>query len=584
MFKLIRKLNKKDCLYAFICLIFVSIQVWLDLKLPDYMTNITNLLTTSGLVKDILEQGFYMLLCAFFSLVSAFITGYFASYLSASFSKRLRSDVYDKIMDFNMEEIKSFSTSSLITRTTNDVAQVQMFLSMGLQVMIKAPILAVWAILKILGKGWQWSLITFGAVILLFITILIVVLFALPKFKIIQKLTDNLNRITRESLTGIRVIRAFNADDYQEEKFEKANDELSKTHLFTGRIMSIMNPVMSLVMSGLSLAIYFVGAILINNADISIKFDLFSNMVVFVSYAMQVVMAFMMLTMIFIIYPRASVSADRILEVLNCNPKVKDGKFDGETKLKGVLEFKNVSFKYPDADEYVIKNVSFKVKSGETIAFVGLTGSGKSTLINLIPRFYDVTDGEILIDGVNVKDYKLECLYNKIGYAPQKASLFSGTIKSNIAFGEGNVIFDNNITIEAIRVAQGEEFVEALPNKYDSRVAQGGSNFSGGQKQRLSIARAIARNPEIFIFDDSFSALDYKTDLNLRKALNEYTSNSTCVIVAQRIGTIMNADKIVVIDNGEVKMIGNHKELLKKCDIYREIAYSQLSKEELENA
>lgn len=584
MFKLIRKLNKKDCLYAFICLIFVSIQVWLDLKLPDYMTNITNLLTTSGLVKDILEQGFYMLLCAFFSLVSAFITGYFASYLSASFSKRLRSDVYDKIMDFNMEEIKSFSTSSLITRTTNDVAQVQMFLSMGLQVMIKAPILAVWAILKILGKGWQWSLITFGAVILLFITILIVVLFALPKFKIIQKLTDNLNWITRESLTGIRVIRAFNADDYQEEKFEKANNELSKTHLFTGRIMSIMNPVMSLVMSGLSLAIYFVGAILINNADISIKFDLFSNMVVFVSYAMQVVMAFMMLTMIFIIYPRASVSADRILEVLNCNPKVKDGKFDGETKLKGALEFKNVSFKYPDADEYVIKNVSFKVKSGETIAFVGLTGSGKSTLINLIPRFYDVTDGEILIDGVNVKDYKLECLYNKIGYAPQKASLFSGTIKSNIAFGEGNVIFDNNITIEAIRVAQGEEFVEALPNKYDSRVAQGGSNFSGGQKQRLSIARAIARNPEIFIFDDSFSALDYKTDLNLRKALNEYTSNSTCVIVAQRIGTIMNADKIVVIDNGEVKMIGSHKELLKKCDIYREIAYSQLSKEELENA
>lgn len=584
MFKLIRKLNKKDYLYAFICLIFVSIQVWLDLKLPDYMTNITNLLTTSGLVKDILEQGFYMLLCAFFSLVSAFITGYFASYLSASFSKRLRSDVYDKIMDFNMEEIKSFSTSSLITRTTNDVAQVQMFLSMGLQVMIKAPILAVWAILKILGKGWQWSLITFGAVILLFFTILIVVLFALPKFKIIQKLTDNLNRITRESLTGIRVIRAFNADDYQEEKFEKANNELSKTHLFTGRIMSIMNPVMSLVMSGLSLSIYFVGAILINNADISIKFDLFSNMVVFVSYAMQVVMAFMMLTMIFIIYPRASVSADRILEVLNCNPKVKDGKFDGETKLKGALEFKNVSFKYPDADEYVIKNVSFKVKSGETIAFVGLTGSGKSTLINLIPRFYDVTDGEILIDGVNVKDYKLECLYNKIGYAPQKASLFSGTIKSNIAFGEGNVIFDNNITIEAIRVAQGEEFVEALPNKYDSRVAQGGSNFSGGQKLRLSIARAIARNPEILIFDDSFSALDYKTDLNLRKALNEYTSNSTCVIVAQRIGTIMNADKIVVIDNGEVKMIGSHKELLKKCDIYREIAYSQLSKEELENA
>lgn len=585
MFKIFKNFTKKDVFLIFICILLIVFQVWLDLKLPDYMTAITKLVQTEGSkVTDVLKQGGYMLLCAFGSLASAIFVGYLASMISATFSKNLRKKLFENVESFGMEEIKRFSTSSLITRTTNDITNVQMFISMGLQMLIKAPITAAWAIFKILNKSWQWSAVTGGAVIILIITVVILMITVLPKFKIVQKLIDNINSLTRENLTGIRVVRAFNAEKYQENKFELGNDKLTKTQLFNQRTMSIMAPIMYMVMNVLTLSIYMIGAVLINNASMVNKIGLFSDMVVFSSYAMQVIMAFLMLAMIFIMYPRAAVSAERINEVIETESNIKDGNIVKENKIKGEVEFKNVSFKYPDSEEYMIKNISFKANKGETVAFIGSTGSGKSTLINLIPRFYDVTDGEILVDGINVKDYSLELLHSKIGYVPQKAVMFNGTINYNVSYGKGkNKKIDENKIKEAIEIAQGKEFVERMPDKYESNISQGGTNISGGQKQRLAIARAIARDPEIYIFDDSFSALDYKTDYLLRKELKEYTKDTTNLIVAQRIGTIMNADKIIVLENGKCVGMGTHKELLKDNDVYREIAYSQLSKEELEN-
>ena len=585
MFKIFKNFTKKNVFLILICIFLIVFQVWLDLKLPDYMTAITKLVQTEGSkVTDVLKQGGYMLLCAFGSLASAIFVGYLASMISATFSKNLRKKLFENVESFGMEEIKRFSTSSLITRTTNDITNVQMFISMGLQMLIKAPITAAWAIFKILNKSWQWSAVTGGAVIILIITVVILMITVLPKFKIVQKLIDNINSLTRENLTGIRVVRAFNAEKYQENKFELGNDKLTKTQLFNQRTMSIMAPIMYMVMNALTLSIYMIGAVLINNASMVNKIGLFSDMVVFSSYAMQVIMAFLMLAMIFIMYPRAAVSAERINEVIETESNIKDGNIIKENKIKGEVEFKNVSFKYPDSEEYMIKNISFKANKGETVAFIGSTGSGKSTLINLIPRFYDVTDGEILVDGINVKDYSLELLHSKIGYVPQKAVMFNGTINYNVSYGKGkNKKINENKIKEAIEIAQGKEFVERMPDKYESNISQGGTNISGGQKQRLAIARAIARDPEIYIFDDSFSALDYKTDYLLRKELKEYTKDATNLIVAQRIGTIMNADKIIVLENGKCVGMGTHKELLKDNDVYREIAYSQLSKEELEN-
>jgi len=582
MFKLFKKLGRKQLIYAIICVLFISVNVYLELKIPDYMSEITILVQTEGSkISDILKEGTFMLLCAFGSLIASFIVGYFAAHVASYFGKITRKSVFEKVGNFSTEEIKKFSTSSLITRTTNDVYQVQMLISMGLQAIIKAPIMATWAIIKISGKNSYWSIATAVGVIILLITISIIMSLVFPKFKIVQKLTDNLNRITRENLTGIRVIRAFNAENYQQKKFEKANEELKNLQLFNQKTMGFLSPVMSLVSSGLSLSIYLIGAILINKANMIDKLTLFGDMVVFSSYAMQVIMSFMMLIMIFIIYPRASVSAKRILEVLETEEKIKDGDVL-EGKEKGTVEFKNVSFKYPDAEDYILENISFKANKGETIAFIGSTGSGKSTLINLVPRFYDATFGEVLVNGINVKDYKIESLNNVIGYVPQKAVMFSGTVKENISYGENgkNKPTDDKIK-EAIDIAQGTDFVKKMENKYDSIIARGGTNISGGQRQRLAIARAIAREPEIYIFDDSFSALDYKTDFILRRELKKYTKDATNLIVAQRIGTIKEADRIFVLDEGKIVGEGTHKELLKNCEIYREIAISQLGEEEL---
>ena len=587
MIKLLKNLRKKEWFLAALCLALIITQVWLELKMPDYMSKITILVQTEGSqMKDILTNGTYMLLCAFGSLIAAAFTGYFVSGISSEFSMNIRKKLFTKVENLAMQEVKQFSTSSLITRTTNDITQIQMIIAMGLQLMIKAPITAIWAITKILNKSWQWSVATAIAVVILLSAIGIIISFVMPRFKIVQKLIDKLNGVTRENLTGIRVVRAFNAEKYQEAKFDKANDELTDLLLFNQKKFAFLQPVMYLVMYGLTLSIYFIGARLIENALMADKLTLFGDMVVFSSYALQVIMSFLMLAMIFMMLPRAQVSANRINEVLDTNITIKDGKINKDTtKEKGTVEFKNVSFKYPDADEYLLKNISFKANKGETVAFIGSTGSGKSTLINLVPRFYDATEGEVLVDGINVKEYTQEFLHNKIGYVPQKAVMFNGTVKSNIAYGnngKGNIT-DKKIK-EAIEIAQGKEFVEKMENTYDAHMAQGGTNISGGQKQRLAIARAIARDPEIYIFDDSFSALDYKTDATLRKELKKYTKDATNLIVAQRIGTIMNADKIIVLEDGECVGQGTHKELLKKCDVYKQIALSQLSKEELENA
>lgn len=587
MLKLLKTLNKKDWLCVFICAILVVFQVWLELKMPDYMSNITQLVQTKGAsMNDILREGSYMLLCAFGSLVSAVIVGYFASLIAASFSLRTREKVFKKVENLSAEDIKKFSTSSLITRTTNDITQIEMLIAMGMQLMIKAPVTAVWAITKILGKSIEWSIVTAIAVLVLLITIGIIMAIVMPKFKVVQELIDKINSVTRENLSGIRVVRAFNAEEYQEEKFDKVNTKLTNQQLFNQKAFNFLSPVMYIVMYFLTLTIYFIGAILINNSNLSDKIVLFGDMIVFSSYAMQVIMAFLMLAMIFMMLPRAEVCAKRINEVLDTKSTIKNGTIKKKMPGKeGTVEFKNVSFKYPDADEYILENISFTANTGETVAFIGSTGSGKSTLINLIPRFYDVTEGEVLVDGINVKEYDEEYLNNIIGYVPQKAVMFSGSILSNITYGKSiNGKPNKDKVKEAIKISQAEEFVSKLKDKEKSHIAQGGTNVSGGQKQRLSIARTIARNPEIYIFDDSFSALDYKTDATLRNELKKYTKNATSLIVAQRIGTILNADKIIVLDKGKCVGIGTHKELMKKCKVYKEIALSQVTKEELENA
>ena len=586
MLKLLRNLTKKEWLYAIFCVILIVGQVWLELKIPDYMSEITVLVQTEGSkMSDIILNGGYMVLCALGSLIFAVGAGYFAAYIASEFSKNTRKEIFDKVQNLDTEEIKAFQTSSLITRTTNDVTQIELLIAMGLQLLVKAPITAIWAITKILNKGWQWSVITGIAVLILLGVIITLMIIVIPRFKIVQKLIDKINGIARENLTGIRVVRAFNAEKYQEKKFDKVNDKLTNLQLFNQKKFAIMMPVMYLIMYGLTLSIYFIGAGMIQNSILADKITIFGNMIVFSSYAMQVIMSFLMLAMIFMMIPRAEVSAKRINEVLDTKQKIIPGTFEGETKEKGTVEFKNVSFKYPDADEYVLENISFKVNQGETIAFIGSTGSGKSTLINLVPRFYDATEGEVLIDGINVKDYKFEALNNKLGYIPQKAVMFAGTVNYNISYGENGKGKKSEEKIkEAAKIAQADEFIEKMDDKYETHIAQGGTNVSGGQKQRLAIARAIARDPEIYIFDDSFSALDYKTDAVLRKELKNYTKNATSLIVAQRIGTIMNADKIVVLDSGKCVGMGTHKELLKNCEVYKQIALSQLSKEELENA
>ncbi len=585
MFSILKYLRKREMLFMLGTILVTIVQVFLELKLPDYMNAITTTVITPGSpMSEIWKAGGMMLLCSFGGLVASILVGLFCAKVATGFSMRLRSKVYDKVTGFSMEEINGFSTASLITRSTNDIMHVQMFLVMGTAIMFRAVIMASMAIGKIYSKSWQWTLSTAIAVLLLLLLIISLIIVVLPKFKIIQTLTDNLNRVTRENLTGIRVVRAYNAEDFQESKFEEANEALTKTHLFTQRSMAIMGPGMSIIMNGLSLAVYWIGAYLINEAGSpDEKIMMFSDMVVFSSYAMQVVMSFMMLTMIFIILPRASVSARRIKEVLDTKTKIVDGEVEDSDRDTHEVIFENVSFRYPDASDAVLENISFTAKSGETVAFIGSTGSGKSTLINLVPRFYDVTEGRILVDGVDVREYTQEALRNKIGLVPQRAVLFGGTIRSNIAYGENGKQeeYSDEEIWEALRIAQAEEFVSKLEQKLDADVAQGGTNFSGGQKQRLSIARAICRKPDIYIFDDSFSALDYKTDRVLRGELAKITDNAITLLVAQRIGTILDADKIVVLDEGKVVGLGTHKELMETCEVYQQIAYSQLSKEEL---
>lgn len=584
MIKLLKNLPKRNWFMMLFAIGFVVLQVWLDLTIPDYMADITALVQTDGSkMTDIMAAGGKMLLCAFGSLAATVVVAIISSRIASDFSAVLRAKLFNKVQGFSMEEIGRFSTASLITRSTNDVTQVQMFVTMGFQVLVKAPILAIWAVCKISAKSWQWTFSTGVAVAVLLIIVGLCVSIALPKFKKLQELTDDINRVTRENITGINVVRAYNAEKYQESKFETANNNLTKTQLFTSRTMSFMMPGIQLIMSGLPLAIYWIGAYLINKADMMSKITLFSDMVTFSSYAMQIVMAFMMMVMVFIILPRASVAAKRINEVLDTEATIVDGDKDiKDSGIRGEIEFKNVNFKYPDAEDYVLSDISFSVKKGETLAIIGATGCGKSTVINLIPRFYDVTEGEVLVDGVKVKDYKQKELRNKIGYVSQKATLFGGTVKSNIAYGDnGKDGFMESDIVDSVYVAQASEFVEKMDEGYDSYIAQGGGNLSGGQKQRLSIARAVCRHPEIFIFDDSFSALDYRTDRALRSALKKECADATKIIVAQRIGTIRDADKIIVLENGTIAGMGKHDELMKNCEVYRQIAYSQLSKEEL---
>lgn len=584
MVKLLKKLTWKDFILAAVAFVFIIVQVWLSLTMPDYMSEITKLVQTKGSkMNDILIAGGKMLACALGSLLAAVCTSICASKISSNFSANLRGQVFHKVQSFSMEEIGNFSTASLITRSTNDITQVQMLIVMGLEVLLKAPIMAVWALCKISTKNWQWTASTGVAVVVLLSFVFVCVAVALPKFKKLQSLTDNLNRVTRENLTGLSVVRAYNAEGYQQKKFNDANDELTKTQLFANRTMGTMMPGIQMVMNGLMLAIYWIGAYLISNAQMFDKLTIFSDMIVFTQYAMQVVMSFMMLVMIFVLLPRASVSAKRINEVLDMPLSIKDGtKENGIDGKKGEVEFRNVSFCYPDAEKDVIEDISFTAHKGETIAFIGSTGCGKSTVINMIPRFYDATKGEVLVDGVNVKEYTQKALRNKIGYVSQKAVLFTGSIKSNVAYGDnGTKGFTDDDVKQAVETAQAKEFVDKTEGGIDAFVAQGGSNFSGGQKQRLSIARAICRRPEILIFDDSFSALDYKTDRVLRDTLRKTCADATRFIVAQRIGTIRDADKIIVLDDGKIAGMGKHNELMETCEVYRQIAYSQLSKEEL---
>ena len=588
MLKLFKRFQRKEAVMILVCLIFIIGQVWLDLTMPDYMSEITTLVQTEGsAMSEIWLAGGNMLLCALGSLVLSIMTGFLAAQVAASFSKRLRAGIFQQVEGFSMEEINRFSTTSLITRTTNDVTQIQMLVAMGLQVLLKAPIMAVWAIGKIQSKSWQWTAATFAAVAFMLVLIIIAVAFAMPRFKRIQTLTDNLNRVTRENLTGLRVVRAYNAEGYQEGKFQEANQALTSNNLAANRVMAIMFPGMNLVMNGLTLAIYWIGAYLIGAIPltgapaVAQRVGVFSDMVVFSSYAMQVVAAFMMLVMIYIIWPRVSVSGKRVLEVLETKPTITDGtRQTGQPGREGEVEFRDVSFRYPDAAENVLEHVSFRAKKGQTVAFIGATGSGKSSLINLVPRFYDATQGQVLVDGVDVREYTLEALHQKLGYVPQRAVMFSGTIASNVTYGAGNTTEEQ--VKQAVQIAQAADFVESAG--YHGPVAQSGANLSGGQKQRLAIARAVCRKPEIYMFDDSFSALDYRTDRALRQALKRETAGVTSLIVAQRIGTIRDADLILVLDDGKVVGQGTHQELLKSCEVYRQIALSQLSKEELEHA
>lgn len=584
MLKLLGKFTKKEWLLAALSVAFVVVQVWLSLTMPDYMREITMLIQTPGSeMPEILSAGGMMLACALGSLAASVVTAVCAARIGTSFSANVRRLLFAKVQAFSMEEIGHFSTASLITRSTNDVTQVQMLIVLGLQMLIMAPIMAVWAICKIADKQWEWTMSTAAAVGVLLIVVLVALVLALPKFRKLQQLTDDLNRVTRENLTGLRVVRAYNAEDYQEHKFDLANDNLTRTQLFAQRTLAFLMPSIQLIMSGLSLAIYWIGAVLIDAANMVGKVSLFSDMMVFSQYAIQVVMSFMMLVMIFMLLPRAQVAAKRINEVLATEPAIHDGtRTEGAEGHAGEVVFKNVSFRYPDAEDSVIENISFTAKRGETIAFIGATGCGKSTVVNLIPRFYDASEGEVLVDGVNVREYTQQALRNKIGYVSQKAILFAGSVRDNINFGDnGRGPISGEMVKQAIATAQATEFIEQMEDGYDGRVSQGGDNFSGGQKQRLSIARAVARQPEIFIFDDSFSALDYKTDRTLRVTLDRECGDATRFIVAQRIGTIRDADKIIVLDEGRIAGMGTHDELIKTCEVYQQIALSQLSKEEL---
>ena len=586
MIKLIKQMSKRQWLYVCIVIVFVFISVWCTLTLPDYMTKVTQLVETGGTIQDVLKNGGIMLACAVGDLCCTFIVGFFTSQISSLFATSTRDRLYRKISGFSMEEISQFSTSSLLTRFTNDVTQVTILVGMGLQSVLRAPIVAVWAFTKILGKGEDWLLVTGIAIAFLLVMLISNLILVVPKFKIIQKLNDNLNRVARENLTGVRVVRAYNAEAYQEEKFDGANTELTKTHLFAGRVIAYLFPSIQFVMSGTSLAIYWVGAYLISNAaDATVRIGIFSELVTFMAYAVQIIISFMMIGMIFVMLPRALVSAERINRVLETETKIVDGDKDTTTDEVGTIEFRDVTFKYPDAEEPVLSGITFSAKKGDTVAFIGSTGSGKSTLINLVPRFYDVTSGEVLVDGIDVRDYTQHDLREKIGYVSQKAILFQGTLASNIAYGikEGEEP-DPEKVLRALEIAQGKDIIEKKDDGVDMAVAQSGGNFSGGQKQRISIARAIYKDPEIFIFDDSFSALDYKTDKVLRATLKKETKDATTLIVAQRIGTVKDADQIIVLDEGKMVGIGKHEDLLKDCEVYRQIAFSQLSEEELQHA
>lgn len=585
MFKLLRYLKPKEWLFALFSVGFIVMQVWLEIKIPDYTQNLMMLINGAEFAPvsmgEVWKNGGFMLLCTLGTVACSVVTGFFVAQIAANFSARIRDKLYCKVQEFSMEEINRFSTASLITRSTNDVQQVQMVVAIGLQLMIKAPVTAIWAITVIAGKEWQWSLATAVAVVVMLVCIVVIMLLVYKKFRKMQRLTDDLNQTTRENLTGLRVIRAYNAEDYQKGKFEKVNNEFTKTNLFTGRTMAFMMPAISLVMNGLNIAIFWIGAFLLNGRSIADAY-LYYDMLIFMQYGMLVVSSFMMLAMVFMFMPRALVAAKRINEVLETECSLQNGTGVGETREKGTVEFKNVSFRYPDGGEDVLTDVNFKAERGQTVAFIGATGCGKSTIVNLVSRFYDATQGSVLVDGHDVREYTKEELNKKISYVSQKAVLFSGSIRSNIDFGDNNA--DDGQVKRAVEIAQSADFVEKQDNAYDGHVAQNGSNFSGGQKQRLSIARAVARNAEVYIFDDTFSALDYATDRNLRKALKEEIGDATCLIVAQRIGTIRDADLIMVLEGGKVVGAGKHSELLETCPTYLEIAQSQLSEEEIKNA
>lgn len=582
MFKLFRKLSVKEYILIIVIMVLIFGQVSLDLKMPDYMAEITRLIQSNGAeIGGVLNNGLYMILCAFGSLILSIGIGYLAAYVSSIFSRNIRKDLFYKVGNLGMEEIKKFSTSSLITRMTNDITQVEMFMGMGMMALMKAPLTAFWAISKILNKGFQWTVATGVGVTIVFTTVTLLIVIVIPKFKIVQDLTDKINGITREHIMGIRVVRAFNAEKYQKEKFEEVNNDLTKLQMFNQKSFAILNPIMMLVMYVLTLVIYVIGVNLIEGTTLSGKIEIFGNMIVFSAYAIQVIVSFLIMAFVMLLISRAQVSARRINEVLSCDISVVSGIFDGKSSQIGEIEFKNVSFKYPKANEYVLKDISFKINRGENVAFIGSTGSGKSTLVNLICRFYDVSDGEILVDGIDVKEYEFEKLYEKIGYISQKPFIFEMSIMDNVKIGKNRGEISEKDVSDSLKIAQAKEFVEKMEEGYNSLLSRDGTNISGGQKQRISIARAIAGKPEIYIFDDSFSALDFKTEANLKKELGAFTKGSTILEVASRIGSVMNSDRIIVLENGRIVGMGKHDELLDNCEVYQEIAYSQLSKEEV---